>query len=185
VKRSWRDVTSDLWLKLSTNFPCLPREAGKGRALEIDPRTVEGSCLRMRKTKYQMNTSRRKYYIKTEKNELWSVQGLPIHLHCDLNSVSWCQALFSLHARQALYSCWKSLPLCRPQCGTTTCFRPCFDAQRGFFLAASAAKCWKQDFSSASGIASLGILGSFLQAQYLQKEVCKFTSNDRSPGQSW
>jgi len=29
----------------------------------------------MRKKNYQMNTCRRKYYIKTEKNESWSIQG--------------------------------------------------------------------------------------------------------------
>jgi len=75
VKRSCRDVTSDLWMKLSTHFLCLPPETGKGRALEIDPMRVEVSCLRMRKENYQMNTYRRKYYIETEKNELWSIQG--------------------------------------------------------------------------------------------------------------
>jgi len=78
-----------------------------------------------------------------------------------LNSVSWCQALFSLHAHQALSSCWNRLPLCHPQCGIATCFRRCCDAQRSCFWAASAAKCWKQDFSSASGIAFRGILESF------------------------
>jgi len=43
---TWRegvfsDVTSDSGLKLSTNFPCLPRETGKGRALETDPSALE------------------------------------------------------------------------------------------------------------------------------------------------
>jgi len=41
VKGSCSDVTSDSGLKLSTNFPCLPRETGKGRALEIDPSALE------------------------------------------------------------------------------------------------------------------------------------------------
>ena len=35
------DVTSDSGLKLFTNFPCLPRETGKGRALEVDPSALE------------------------------------------------------------------------------------------------------------------------------------------------
>jgi len=61
VKASYRDVTSDSWIKLSpnfdvnasepcmdmtsdsslplsANFACLPRESGKARALEIDLR---------------------------------------------------------------------------------------------------------------------------------------------------
>ena len=41
VTGSCSDVTSDLGLKLSTNFPCLPRETEKGRALEIDPSALE------------------------------------------------------------------------------------------------------------------------------------------------
>jgi len=41
VKGSCSDVTSDSGLKLSTNFQCLPRETGKGRALEIDPSALE------------------------------------------------------------------------------------------------------------------------------------------------
>ena len=43
MKESYSDVTSDSGLKLSTNFPCLPRETGKGRALrlEIDPSALE------------------------------------------------------------------------------------------------------------------------------------------------
>jgi len=41
VKGSCSDVTSDWGLKLSTNFPCLPREADKGRALEVDPSALE------------------------------------------------------------------------------------------------------------------------------------------------
>jgi len=61
-------------MKLSTNFPCLPRETGKGRALEIDQSRVEVNCLQIRETSYQMNTCRRKYYIETEMNELWSIQ---------------------------------------------------------------------------------------------------------------
>jgi len=75
MKRSCRDVTSDSSMKLSTNFLCLPRETGKGRTLEIDQRRVEVNCPWMRKKNYQMNMCRRKYYIKTEKNELWSIQG--------------------------------------------------------------------------------------------------------------
>ena len=81
---TWRegvfsDVTSDSGLKLSTNFPCLPRETGKGRALEIDPRRFEAICLPTRKKDYQMNTFKRKYYIETEKNELWSIQGSDLY----------------------------------------------------------------------------------------------------------
>jgi len=41
VKGSCSDVTSDSGLKLSTNFLCLPRETGEGRALEIDPSALE------------------------------------------------------------------------------------------------------------------------------------------------
>jgi len=41
VKGSRRDVTSDSCLKLSTNFPCLPRETGRARVLEIDPSEEE------------------------------------------------------------------------------------------------------------------------------------------------
>jgi len=75
VEMSWRDVTSDSWLKLSTNFPCLPRKTGKGRALKIDPRRVEANCLLMKKKNYQKNTCRRRYHIETENGELWSIQG--------------------------------------------------------------------------------------------------------------
>ena len=39
------DVTSDSGLKLFTNFPCLPRETGKGRALEVDPSALEIDAL--------------------------------------------------------------------------------------------------------------------------------------------
>jgi len=56
-------------MKLSANFPCLPRETGKGRALEIDTRRVEANCLPKRKLNSQMNTCRRKYYIEKAKNE--------------------------------------------------------------------------------------------------------------------
>ena len=41
MKGSCSDVTSDPGLKLSTNFPCLPRETGKDRPLEIDPSALE------------------------------------------------------------------------------------------------------------------------------------------------
>jgi len=41
VKGSCGDVTSDSGLKLSTNFPCLPRETDKCRELEIDPSALE------------------------------------------------------------------------------------------------------------------------------------------------
>ena len=41
VTGSCSDVTSDSGLKLSTNFPCLPRKTDKGRALEIDPSALE------------------------------------------------------------------------------------------------------------------------------------------------
>jgi len=34
---------SDSWLKLSTNFACLPRETGKAKALEIDLRHVKAN----------------------------------------------------------------------------------------------------------------------------------------------
>ena len=45
MKGSCRDVKSDSWLKFSTNFPGLPREPGKGRALEmIDLRRIEANC---------------------------------------------------------------------------------------------------------------------------------------------
>ena len=41
MKGSCSDVTSYSGLKLSTNFQSLPRETGKGRALEIDPSALE------------------------------------------------------------------------------------------------------------------------------------------------
>jgi len=41
VKGSCSDVKSDSGLKLSINFPCLPRETGKDRELEIDPSALE------------------------------------------------------------------------------------------------------------------------------------------------
>ena len=41
MKGSCNDVTSDSGLKLSINFPCHPRETGKGRELEIDPSALE------------------------------------------------------------------------------------------------------------------------------------------------
>jgi len=39
VKRSCRD--EGRLIRESADFPCLTRETGKGRALEIDPRTAE------------------------------------------------------------------------------------------------------------------------------------------------
>ena len=41
MKGSCSDVTSDSGLNLSTNFPCLPRETGKARALEINLSALE------------------------------------------------------------------------------------------------------------------------------------------------
>ena len=67
MKGSCRDVTSDPRLKLSTNFPCLPRETGKARAFEIDPTEEERiSDAYMQKKIPHRNT----YYAETENNTL-------------------------------------------------------------------------------------------------------------------
>jgi len=67
-------VTSDSGLKLSTNFPCLPRGAGKGRALEIDPSALEIDTSAPEKSSneymYKKILHRNRYYTITENNTL-------------------------------------------------------------------------------------------------------------------
>ena len=67
MKGSRRDVTSDSCLKLSTNFPCLPRETGRARVLEIDPSEEEKLSNSGEDTIYR-NLNR--YYTETENNTL-------------------------------------------------------------------------------------------------------------------
>jgi len=67
VKGSCRDVTSDSCLKLSTNFPYLPRETGKARALEIDPSEEERLSNEYMQKKIP---HKNRYYADTENNTL-------------------------------------------------------------------------------------------------------------------
>jgi len=67
VKESCRDVTSDSRLKLSTNFPCLPRETAQTRALEIDPSEEE---ILSKESMQKKIPQRNRYYTETENNTL-------------------------------------------------------------------------------------------------------------------
>ena len=67
VQGSCRDVTSDPRLKSSTNFPCLPRETGKARTLEINPREEEKLSNEYMQEKI-LHSNR--YYTETENNTL-------------------------------------------------------------------------------------------------------------------
>jgi len=75
-KGSFRDVTWRIlvgtwrlicWLKLSTNFPCLPRETGKAGALEINPSEEEKSSIEYMQKKI---LHRKRCYTETENNTL-------------------------------------------------------------------------------------------------------------------
>ena len=67
MKGSCRDVTSDSRLNLSTNFPCVPRETGKTRALELDPSEEE----RLSNEYIQKKIPHKnRYYAETENNTL-------------------------------------------------------------------------------------------------------------------
>jgi len=61
-------VTSDLCLKLSINFVCLPRETGKARALEIDLRRVEANLSTDEEENHQIDTYKRRYYTEIQNN---------------------------------------------------------------------------------------------------------------------
>jgi len=54
-------------VKLSTNFPCLPPETDKARALEIDPSEEERLSNEYMKKKIPR---RNKYYVETDNSTL-------------------------------------------------------------------------------------------------------------------